>query len=224
MCRNKNTAALIKHAPELIEQQGIPSGEPWKVAELPCSKGRETWSIAAGLAIQGIDFTIVGYDINPHVLKMAQQPIPDMWRGKDTLAEDFVKWGLPKECADFFEVDGTDAQPNKELQAHVQFAQLDARHESPAVNDVVVANNFLHYVQTIKSFPHTIGNIVSSLSNNGVLTVSPTSSRIHDALIGGGLTPDEGLLGSESASRLPEFYRRNQQSQRQLDGRRPSGR
>lgn len=183
------------------------------MAELPCSKGRETWSIAAGLAIQGIDFEVVGYDINPHVLKSAQEPIPDMWRGKDTLAESFVAWGLPKECADFFDVEGTCAQPNKELQAHVQFAQLDARHESSASNDVLIANNFLSYVQYLKSFPRTIGNMASSLSDNGVFTVNAPDRRVCDSLIGAGLTPDEGLLSSESTAKLPEFYWHNPQSE-----------
>src|SRR5688500_11661895 len=74
-CResNPNSRQFVREAAEIMPARENPTSH-LLITELPCSEGKETWSMAAALAVQGVDFSIKAYDINPVVLKAATEP------------------------------------------------------------------------------------------------------------------------------------------------------
>ncbi len=204
-CRSDslNLGTLIAQAPRIMEEQKIPASRPWRLTELACSDGRETWSIAAGLAIQGIPFQISAYDINPIVVNCTRRRYD---YNKTYLAEDLQRWGLPAECLDFFEQGGKYLKPNaKLLKQNIRFAVADARRDALAPADVVIANNFLKecYVENSPSLLQSIGNAATCLEPGGLFTTNDAHyASIEQTLAGNDLYPDP-IFGRYN---YPHFY------------------
>jgi chemotaxis methyl-accepting protein methylase len=212
-CRqeNLNTAAFVLNAAQIREQQNVGPDTMWNITELPCSAGMETWSIAAGLAIQGMgEFHIRAHDLNRNVLKETAQPYKTT-RAKLGLA--FMEWGLPHECVEFFtQVDRDHVEPRRELRGKVTFSPLDASTQVPEKAHVIITNNLFGnlYPDASEQVAPIVKNIAASLEDGGVFTAndawhSPqTLARIKSA----GLQPVRSKKLQPTDSRYPEFFQK----------------
>lgn len=165
-----NLAQLVHAAPSLREQQSIPATAPWRITQVACSTGEETWSLAAGLLHQGVRPQIHAYDINPVLVEEARRA-----RYACTLSQlilSLESWDLPPKCTTYFEaVDDGHIRPTPALQTCADFLVSDARNDALAPADVVVANHLLGYFVRQPDLPRLVGNLAACLEPGGILTL-----------------------------------------------------
>jgi chemotaxis methyl-accepting protein methylase len=197
-CDNVNGAILARTiAPAIVA--GLPRGEIFRQADIGCSEAKDTWSMAAALAMQGICFQIEAYDINPHVIELAQQPYRET---KRELERKLINWELPRACLDFFETVGPEhLRPTEVLRNSVTFHELDIRNMPLETGrfDVVVANNILCHYKWSKDLPaqaKILRNMICGLRSEGVFSTNnyDLSSNENKAIYRRlGLTPATDL-------------------------------
>lgn len=206
-CRteNMNTADLVHSAPEIMKRQGITPDMTWDITELPCSKGMETWSIAAGLLVQGItNFHIRGYDLNDQARAQASRPY---FLTKDELQAAFARWDLPSDCADLFEtVEPGLMQPIADMRNRATFAPIDVSRQAPEPSHVIITNNLLSHVcrRAEDQVAPIVQNLKDGLVEGGILTCNDSqhlplaANEIRQV----GLQPVRYL----SSNKYPEFF------------------
>lgn len=174
-------------APAVMNARG--PDEPYHILEAGSSRGCDTWSMAAALALRGVAFTINAVDVNPYTLIAAQQPYDTTIR---ELEKRINAWRLPRGVLDYFEQTGKGhIRPVAELRSRVNFTTLDLRHSIPAANtyDAVVSNNvFCHYhtAEETAMASLMLGNIAASMRPGGLFTFAELTARyrpLTDALL-----------------------------------------
>ncbi len=214
-CRtgNMNSSELIFRIFGIRTRLGLRDDEPLQIVELPCSRGKETFSILAGCKANGVldKVQINAYDVNPRAVSEAQNPynISPL-----ALADRFELWGLPRECVYDFEVteDGLLA-PRQSLRERVKFAVLDASRQVPAPAHVVVMNNLLQHVKpgTNEIGDAIVANVVKCVLPGGLITVNDADTPgVIRALARHGFVPDPSYRRSYYDS--PQFFVRAESS------------
>ncbi len=159
-------------APAIMEQRQTPG--PFRIYEAACSKAKDTWSMAAALALHDVDFRVDAVDANPVVLEQAQRPYKTTMR---QLEDNLPYWGLPREALDFFQrVDAHHIQPIQQLRDRVTFKLMDIRHQAPGSGyDAAVINNVLcHYAkpERVHMADQIVRTVTDSLRPEGFFTFS----------------------------------------------------
>lgn len=141
------------------------------IAEVGCSSGQETWSMAAQLAHRGVDFHITAIDKSDQALEQAQTALYEY--GYRDLTENAAKNDVPNGCLDYFPGIRTNkwSDPvvvDDSLKEHVTFVKHDilASPLQPSAYDVVTAFNFLYYL-TPEGQHLALGNMLAGLAPGG---------------------------------------------------------
>jgi chemotaxis methyl-accepting protein methylase len=204
--RNKNlTAFATEVAPQMARALGK---QTLRIGQIACSKGDETWSLAALLEQQGVDYTIYATDINPDVLAEARTGVyPD---GAVAVGRD--DGPAERKAAKLFKHRrGTDtSEPDRKLHQRVAFAQHDilAGPLPGGPYHALFVNNMLyHYPEQTRD--KIIENITGSLAVDGVLVFENNDGPGHGTYIAwasdlknsGGLVPFESAGAYQSQIR-----------------------
>jgi chemotaxis methyl-accepting protein methylase len=189
-------------APAYLDLQ--PDGTTYNVADVGCSQGMDTWSLAAAFVVHNVRAQITGMDVNPEVLARADRPYRQT---RQQLHEKIARWGLPPATLDLFErVDSQHIQPTAELRDTVAFRPVDIRTEPlEPVYDAVVANNVLSYYAegTKPQLSRIVGNIVCGLKPEGFVMVGTYFPTFQPEFEEHGLVPALHLCGKPSG---PTFF------------------
>lgn len=125
------------YAPELAED-----GRELRVAQIGCSTGEETWSMAAMLTHRQIPFRIVAGDISTPALEQAKKPY-------EMSTHEFERQTRNYEyCRRYFNVTGCAVKPHAKLSKSVSFRTHNALTtplESGEYDAVVMNNVLWHY-------------------------------------------------------------------------------
>jgi len=161
-------------APELAQQMG----GILLAAEIGCSSGQESWSMAAALEANQVDYHIEAFDIDAEAIAQTQQPyaMPRLTSLANTLQES----RYPDACLDYFETKVLDtddrplavAEPKQTLRDKVSFEHRDLLDKPLPANNygVVVINNVLYHHANGER-DKLAGNAVDSLIPGGALLV-----------------------------------------------------
>jgi hypothetical protein len=120
-------------------------GRPLKVADVACSNGEETWSLAALLNHNGISAEIDGFDISKRELAVAQAGGPYL-----DVVSHFAPQDWRRPYSSYFQSDGEhQVQPIESIRSMASFYELDiATQQLEPGYDVVASYNMLwHYPQ-----------------------------------------------------------------------------
>lgn len=142
------------------------------IAEPACSTGQETWSLAAALAIRGVDFHIDASDINPLVLNRAQGFYRVDKEDTSRISEHGVESFLP--------VNNGTLIPSDYLRARVTFEEADFAEDPldyAKYGAVIVNTLFSHYIKYDTAVQKMIENIAHGIIPGGSLYTSSNLSR-----------------------------------------------
>jgi chemotaxis methyl-accepting protein methylase len=138
---------------------------PVRITEIGCSNGSETWSLAAILAEQGIDYTIQACDTNPGALYIAENCMMRLSIEDKEQLEAISKQAYLAH----FRCQGCFASPHETLRRNVTFTKLDIADQplQPNSADVVIINNVFPYF-TPKARNQIVSNMLAGLRPGGV--------------------------------------------------------
>ncbi|HSX35922.1 MAG TPA: CheR family methyltransferase [Patescibacteria group bacterium] len=194
--------------PRIIRSTYDPA-TPINIAEVGCSKGMETWSILAMLAVNGINQVhIDASDVSPLMLERASGPYKAT---KDQLVEWAADWNVPAECADFFDVPKPGyISPGAELRARATFSELDIRRTKLDASryGFVICNNVLqHYDHLPRVQSKIVANMAVGLQPGGHLAAIYSESPMpENAYATAGLQPRPEL--DNAGLPYPRFHQR----------------
>jgi chemotaxis methyl-accepting protein methylase len=159
---------LVWAADYVLPEVARQFGRQLLVAEVGCSSGEETWSLAAQLAYRGVDFHITAIDESDFLINEAR-PGRYEFRQRD-LMSNVEKNSVPDGCLDYFPGIRTNGWRDpvvvdESLKPHVTFMKHDVL-ASPLPTrafDVVTACNFLYYF-TPAGQSAAVGNMLAGLS------------------------------------------------------------
>jgi chemotaxis protein methyltransferase CheR len=200
---NRNGLRLARRvAPPLMISR--PEGAIYKVADIGCSQGKDTFSTAAAFVLHGVKAHITAMDVNPEVLAKADQPYRVT---RQELEEKVKRWKLPLTALDLFEqVDADHAYPVPQLRSTVTFRQADIRSQALEPGyDAAIANNVLSYYteRPKRHLGQIVGNIVSGLGPESVMTVGTYFPTFEPEFGDHGLVAAERFCDDPSA---PTFF------------------
>jgi chemotaxis methyl-accepting protein methylase len=141
-----------------------------RIAEVGCSTGKETWSLASALSLAGVDFQIDAIDANPRALEAFRKPSYAISR--DQLSRQASKCGFPPECVDLLM--GSRKRwvvPPAELVGRVTPLRqnvLQTPLRSKRYGAVVINNVLHHYASRPKEQQQLVANILAGLRPGGV--------------------------------------------------------
>jgi len=179
--RDENLATFATDvAPKMAQALGK---QTLRVGQVACSTGDETWSIAAMLEKQGIDYTVRATDINPDVLTEAEAGVYP--NGALNVLSDSP--AIACKAARMFKQNRREGtfEPDKKLREHVEFAQHDIL-EGPLpggpYHALLVNNMLYHYPEATRD--RIMENIAGSLAVGGVLVFENCDGPGHEVRAG----------------------------------------
>lgn len=143
-----------------------------QIAEPACSLGKETWSLAAALALRKVDFRIDASDISPNVLDIAQ--------GHFRVCRDDITVLEIAQATPFFHIQNGSLTPKDEIKDKVTFTESDLSRDplEPQKYGAIMVNTlFGHYFRYNEATNRMIANIARGLMPGGGLYVS---SALHE--------------------------------------------
>lgn len=150
--REDNIAQFSRDFAPAIAQQ---MGGLLLVAQVGCSSGQETWSMAASLEVANVPFRIEGFDYNRTAVRKAAEPYPVS--GLDSLARMQKESAYPEACLGFFTVraalstdewSGATVTPTDSLRQKATLKNRDVIHKPLTAEryGAVVVNNVLYHL------------------------------------------------------------------------------
>lgn len=160
--RDENLVWACENLLPTVAQQ---LGRTLLIAEVGCSSGEETWSIAAQLKHAGVDFHVDAIDYRKYAIDSAQRA--QYSASRNQIRENMAKNGVPDGVLDYFpgiRQNAWDAPVvvDPTLREHVTFRVANVA-ETPLPNasyDVVTGFNFLYYYH-----PEPMRNIARNMLN-----------------------------------------------------------
>jgi chemotaxis methyl-accepting protein methylase len=156
------------------------------VLQVGCSKGQETWTLAAALAAAGVPCLIDAYDTNTTALRATDQPYPVS--RPDSLARMAASNGFPPACLEYFDILDYDpigaaglayqaaVLPAASLRRQVSFNHGDIRNAKlePGQYGAVAINNVLYHHAMPERDEVTVAALAPVAPNGAVLLEAPT--------------------------------------------------
>lgn len=154
----------------------VAMGGVLRVANVGCSSGEETWSLASALSVAGVNYEIEAFDANPDALQQADMPYllsAQHLQYTHNLRRRSDRDSTPAfadACLDYFDpISPVHILPAAELRRRVTFKKLNILHEplEAAEYGAVVVNNVLYHYGRMDGFT-MIKNMVHGLRPGGM--------------------------------------------------------